>query len=244
MAQVLQDTNPSTEDATVPSAFDEGTDFSSMTDEEVEQVVKQEQETAQQTMSLDRVTAAGAIYQVMPEGFKIELLDTKHPNQNMPDFIDWLAGRSAATFGLTREFATLAPSGSDFKANQLFSKMAFQEGQKFLEGISDWVVYRWSLWASKKGILAKPIDIDDMRLVDWSWPSIGELDENSHQDAIGKQLTNLTGSYREILGPDWKEKLEQIKNEIDWFKKNNLPHPSFNMISGGERTGVDKQSDE
>ena len=66
-----------------------------------------------------------------------------------------------------------------------------------------------------------------------------EIDENTHQDAIGKQLKNLTGSYRDVLGPDWKDKLTQIKDEIDWFKKNNLPHPSFNMISGGERTGVD-----
>lgn len=104
-----------------------------MTDEEVEQAVKQEQETAQQTMSLDRVTAAGAIYQVMPEGFKIELLDTKHPNQNMPDFISWLAGRGAAPFGLSKQFATLQVTGADYRAEQLMTWPAFYEAQKFLE---------------------------------------------------------------------------------------------------------------
>ena len=66
-----------------------------------------------------------------------------------------------------------------------------------------------------------------------------EIDENTHQDAIGKQLTNLTGSYRDVLGPDWKDKLTQIKEEINWFKEHSLPHPAFSMISGGERTGVD-----
>lgn len=81
---------------------------------------------------------------------------------------------------------------------------------------------------------------ESMQYVDWSWPKMDEIDENTHQDAIGKQLTNLTGSYREVLGADWKEKLTHIKDEINWFKENNLPHPAFNMISGGERTGVDE----
>lgn len=52
----------------------------------------------------------------MPEGYKMELLDTKHPNQNMPSFIKWLAGRTAAPFGLSEQFATLASDGSSFRA--------------------------------------------------------------------------------------------------------------------------------
>ena len=67
-----------------------------------------------------------------------------------------------------------------------------------------------------------------------------ELDENSHQDAVEKKIRNMMTSYADELGSDWKDKLMQIKDEIDWFKKNNLPHPAYNMISGGERTGVDE----
>ena len=36
--------------------------------------------------------------------------------------------------------------------------------------------------------------------VDWAWPKMEELDENSHQDAVEKKLRNMTGSYKEILG--------------------------------------------
>lgn len=78
-----------------------------MTDAEIEEAVKQEQASNVQTMALDRVVAAGCIYQVMPEHYKMELLDTKHPNSNTPEFIRWLAGRGAAPFGLTQQFATL-----------------------------------------------------------------------------------------------------------------------------------------
>lgn len=226
----------------MPSAFEAGTDFDSMTDAEIEEAVKQEQASNVQTMSLDRVVAAGAIYQVMPEGYKMELLDTKHPNSNTPEFIRWLAGRGAAPFGLTQQFATLQSSGESFKAEQLMTWPAFYEAQKFLENICDWCIYRWSIWARKRGLIGDtPADFPQR--VDWSWPKMLDADEVSHENAAEKKLRNMTGSYRDELGPDWKEKLLSIKDEIDWFKKNNLPHPAWNQISGGERTGVDKLSD-
>lgn len=189
-------------------------------------------------MALERVNAAGCIYQVMPENYKMELLDTKHPNQNMPSFINWLATKSAAPFGLSEQFATFMPKGGDFRANQLFSERAFEEAQKFLEQICDWTLYRWSAWAVKRGLIDRAPDtfIDD---VDWSWPRMEELDELQHQNAVEKKLRNMTSSYKQELGPDWKETLSTIKEEIDWCKNNDLPHPAYSMISGGERTGAD-----
>lgn len=81
--------------------FDNDVDFANMTDEEIEAAAKEQAGSQTQTVTLDRVNAAGAIYQVMPENYKMELLDTKHPNQNMPAFINWLATKSAAPFGLS-----------------------------------------------------------------------------------------------------------------------------------------------
>ena len=75
-----------------------------------------EQSAQEQTITLDKVKSAGVIYQVLPENFRMELLDTKHPNQTMPEFIRFLAGRSAAPFGLTEQYATLKSAGADFKA--------------------------------------------------------------------------------------------------------------------------------
>lgn len=234
LAQVLQSNGVSNEEVAMPSPFDSGTDFSNMTDEEIEAATKETIESNVQTMALDRVNAAGCIYQVMPENYRMELLDTKHPNANMPDFINWLASKSAAPFGLSREFATFMPTGADFRANQLYSERAFEEAQKFLENICDWCLYRWSLWANKKGIINRQPETFITK-VDWSWPKMEELDENSHQDAVQKKLRNLTGSYREVLGSSWKETLQTIKEEIQYCKDNGLPHPSFSMISGGER---------
>lgn len=234
---MLQAASSSNEDAVMPSAFDAGADFSEMTDEEIEEAAKEESGEVQ-TMALERVNAAGCIYQVMPENYKMELLDTKHPNQNMPAFIDWLATKSAAPFGLSEQFATFMPKGADFRANQLFSARTFEEAQKFLEQICDWTLYRWALWAGKKGLIDRRPEtfISD---VAWAWPKLDELDELQHQNAVEKKIKNMVGSFKEELGPDWKEKMQTIKEEIDWFKKNGLPHPAFEMKSGGERTGAD-----
>lgn len=103
-------------------------------------------------------------------------------------------------------------------------------------------MYRWSLWANKRGLISQNPDTF-IGKVDWAWPKMEELDENSHQDAVEKKLRNMTGSYKEILGSSWKETLQTIRDEIDWCKKQGLPHPSFSMKSGGERSGVDVISD-
>lgn len=238
LAQVLQSSSTSNENVEPPSPFDTDTDFDSMTDEEIEAAVKEQVDSETRTMTLERVNAAGCIYQVMPENYKMELLDTKHPNANTPQFINWLATKSAAPFGLSEQFATFMPKGVDFRANQLFSARTFEEAQKFLEGIADWTLYRWSLWAAKKGMIGK---LPDMFIKDvaWSWPKMDELDELQHQNAVEKKLRNMTGSYADELGPEWRSKLLTIKDEIAWFKENGLAHPSYSMISGGERTGAD-----
>lgn len=50
------------------------------------------------------------------------------------------------------------------------------------------------------------------------------------------KLSNCTGTLRETLGSDWKEKMHQIADEIKYCKENGIPHPAFAMKSGGERS--------
>lgn len=35
----------------------------------------------------------------------------------------------------------------------------------------------------------------------------------------------MTGSYREILGNDWREKLTQVAEEVRWMRENGMTHP-------------------
>lgn len=95
-------------------------------------------------------------------------------------------------------------------------------------------------WASKKGIIdPTPLGDDFLTNISWSWPRSEELDEYQHQQALQMKLTNMTGSYREVFGNEWRQKLEQIMEEVQWFKDKGLVHPSMKLISGGESKMID-----
>lgn len=230
LAQVIQ----SAQEMEPPSAFDTDVDFSGMTDEEIEKVVSEEREAQTPTVTLDKINAAGCVYQVLPEGYRLELIDTKHPNVNSIEFVRWLAASSAAPFGLTNVYATLKcdTSYTAFRGEQLIAQPAFEEAQHFLEQVCDWILYRWSKWAIRKGIIEDKFDGDWLRRVSWNWPTMKDVDVVKEQNAIALKLKNQTGSYAEIYGADWREKLEQIADEIRFCKEHGLIHPSTQTSSG------------
>jgi len=227
----------SEEDAVAPSAFGEGTDFENMTDEEIAAAAKEEAQ-AERTMTLDVIRDAGAKYQVLPQGYRFDLLDTKRPNAQMAEFIKFMAGRTAAPFGLSQHFADNQVTGGDYTANMLFSKRAFEDVQKFLERIADWCFYNFVKWSVRRGYLKDDEIFRDkafMNRVGWAWPKMDELDQNAWAQASATKLKYMTASYKDLLGVAWKDKLEQMKEELEWFKANNIPHPVGEMLSGGIR---------
>ena len=205
----------------------------------MEKLAEQAQDEVK-TQSLDKFNSAAAEYQVMPPGAKAELLESKRPNPNVQQFIDWLAGRSFSPFGLSRMFSTGDVKSGDFKANQLFSERAFQQYQKSLESFCDWTFRKWANWAAKRNII-KPLDDEELEAIAWDWPKQQALDEEANQRAIKMKLENLTASYQDVLGNDWQSKLETIKDELAWCKANGIPHPAFKLLSGGESAMIDKE---
>jgi len=229
----------SKEEEELPSAFDENTDFDSMTDAEIEAAVKQENNDTQ-TVSLQAARENSVSFQQLPSGYSAEMLDTKHPNTNVEVMTSWLAGRVGAVLGLSRAYATGNPNNEDFRAQQLLTAPAIKQYQKDLEKICDWTFYNYVKWLDKNNrfdITKLPDDF--MQYVSWQWKKMDECDEVATENANEMKLRNLTGSYREIYGNNWKDRLNEIRDEIVWFKENGLAHPSFNMKSGGERTGAD-----
>ena len=188
----------------------------------------------EKTVSLQAARSAGIIFEQMPDNYKMELLSPNHPNESVMDFVKWLAGRSASVFGLTQQYATLAATGSDYKAERLLTEPVFKEGRKFLEQICDWVFWRWLNWAKKKGLVKEYIAEDFMQNVSWAWPDTLELDENANQQAWALKLKNMTGSYRDYYGNEWREKLKQIAEEREWMLSNGIVPPQDLMISGGQ----------
>lgn len=91
-------------------------------------------------------------------------------------------------------------------------------------------------WAVKKGEVKAYIAEDFMDFVSWQWAGLDDIDEVAHQNGIRLALENNTKTYREILGANWKDRLEQTAYEHKWMSEHGITPPSEKMISGGETT--------
>lgn len=201
-------------------------------------------ETSETTVDTTAFTAAsGAKVLNMPSKTKMELLDTKRPNTNMIQFVEWLNGGAAAVHGLARVYSGLKAETSytAFRGEQTISWSSVEEGQKELErGFLDWAGVRSLRWCIKVGRLPEGPDGWESKLT-WSWPTMKEVNEVDAQTAIGAKIKNFTATYRQLLGPNWKEILQQISDEMIWFKEQGLIHPALQTVSG--QVVTDSQKD-
>lgn len=197
-----------------------------------------------QTVDTTAFTAAsGAKVLNMPSGTKMDLLDTKRPNANMIQFVEWLNGGAAAVHGLARVYSGLKAENSytAFRGEQTISWASIEEAQKELErGFLDWAGVRTLRWCIATGRLASGPEGWETALT-WSWPSMREVNEVDAQTAIGSKIKNYMTTYQALLGPNWKEILTQIAAEMTWFKDNNLVHPALQTVSG--QVVTDSQKD-
>lgn len=221
-------------DEVVPSTFD-SQEVSDMTDEQIEEVAKAEAEE-EKVVSFNRAKENSIVYEALPEGFDAKQLQLAHPNTNVQTMVDWLANRCAASMGLSKVFATGDAHDADYRANQLFAFPAILELQKDLEQICDWVFYRFVKWSQKKEDVTSYVAEDFMDYVTWEWKGIDDLSPVEYQNGIRLALENNTRTYKEILGNNWKEKLEQTAYEHKWMSEHGITHPAEKMISGGETT--------
>lgn len=197
-------------------------------------------------LDLDEMDAAGCVYDVMPPGVKMELLDTKHPNSNMPQFIQWLQGSSAWAKGLGAVYAS-GKADSSYTAAQaemLLTQKTFDEEWHNLEcGLLDWIIPHWHRWAVRTG------RVRDMKLpahwqrtcVKWQRPPKRAINPVDEQNALNSGLKNGTRLYREFYGPDWKAKLAEFAEEIDFCRARGIPHLALQTVSGAIINGNDKE---
>lgn len=217
----------------VPTPFDSETDIEGMTPEQIKALVD-EQAKDEKIVSFNRARENSIIYEALPEGFDAKQLQMSHPNSNVQTMVDWLANRCASSLGLSKVFATGDAHDADYRANKLFSWPAIEELQKDMEQICDWAFYRFANWIVKKG-MANPYLADDfMNYVDWEWRHIDDISPVEHENGIRLALANNTTTYKEILGNNWKEKLEQVAYEHEWMSAHGITPPSEKMISGGQ----------
>lgn len=197
-----------------------------------------EDEDDREKLELDTITNAGVLWDVLPSGVRMELFDTKHPNDKLVEFMTSLHGAAAFAIGLGKANAT-GEASSSYSASMvelMLSSIEFDdEFHKLEKNLLDWVLMRWSKWAQRRGIIPK----DDALPADWRrtcviWqrPTKRAIDPVKEQQALAMGLKNGTILYREKWGPDWRAKLTAFHEELEAFRAAGVPHPADQTVSG------------
>jgi capsid protein len=250
IAQVTQESDDAAEasiageldpDATAPLPVDES---------DLTQEAAVEDAIQQQRLDIDAITSAGLIYDVLPPGVKMELFDTKHPNNNLVEFSRWMHSGAAYAAGLTSIFAVgkADSSYSASMAEMILAQTQFRvEFQRLERGFLDWALAQWSRRAQSRGIIPQDSELpEDWRrtCVKWQRPAERALNPVDEQNAIALGLKNLTRNYHETLGPDWKRKLLETAEEIKFANANGIPDPRLQTAAGALITVESKQAKE
>lgn len=187
-------------------------------------------------VTLEHLRNIGIRYQDMPEGVKMELLDTKRPNANMPQFVDFLTGLIGGTAGLARVYSTLKAQTSytAFRGEQVMTWPSFEEAQKDLEReVCDWAARLAIARAVKRGEIAAALPEDWEYMLAWTWPKMREVSEKDAQGALKLKLENGMTSLTRELGPGEFDKIiEERKREKQMFDDAGLVYPGTTTASG------------
>lgn len=241
VGQILQ---TATEDSTAPLPdFDEATD-----------AVEGEPEV--KSFTTKEMCAIGAHFDQMPEGMRVELLDTKRPNPNMPAYIEFLTGQVGGVRGLARVYSTLRAQTSytAFRGEQVMTEPSFEEARQNLEReVCDWAARQVIRRGVKMGFITAALPDGWENMIAWNWPRMREVSEKDAQSALQLKLQNGVTSLKRELGPGEVEKIiAERAAEKKAFDDAGLVYPGEATASGqikGESTtpeqdGGDPEKDE
>ena len=181
--------------------------------------------------------------QEMPYGRKLELIDTKRPNPNMPGYVDFVTGLIGGTRGLGRVYSTLKAQTSytAFRGEQIMTWQSFRDMQKELErDVCDWAARLAIARAIRTGEIKSALPEGWERMIAWTWPKMIEVSEKDAQSALQLKLQNGVTSLKRELGPGEYEKvMAERKAEKKDFDDAGLIYPGEASVSGAIKPGAD-----
>ena len=191
---------------------------------------------APKVADMTSLRANGIAYQDMPDGLKMELFDTKRPNQNMPDFFDFLAGLIGGSRGLARVYSTLKAQTSytAFRGEQIMTWQSFRDMQKELErDVCDWVARCAISRAVRLGLIRSALPDGWQRMIRWVWPQMVEVSALDAARALEQELRNGTKTLHDVLEPGTYEAVQARRaQEAKDCREMGLIYPPSMTVSG------------
>lgn len=189
-----------------------------------------------QEFTLKELEAIGAVFNQLPEGWKIDLLDTKRPNPNLGQYLDLLMGLVGGTKGLARVYATLKAQTSytAFRGEQIMTWPSFKKMSKNLERhVCDWSIRCVVSRYRRIGLVDFNLPDDWPDYIAWNWPKMPEVSRKDAAAALAQELKNGTTSLTRELSPgEYARLVEERAREAADAKAAGLVYPGSETVSG------------
>jgi len=168
---------------------------------------------------------------------RLDIHDPQRPNLHTDEFYRSRNSDAAAALGLARGYAEMSVTNSytAHRGESLLTWSSIYDRQKRLERtLLDWLAVKVIEYGVLHGFIPAPAaSAGDWRhSVSWELPSMPPIDEKVAIEANAAALKSGQMSYRDLLGSDWKEKFDQLADELDYARSRNLPLSVLETVSG------------
>lgn len=190
-------------------------------------------------------TFTGGLTDYLDPKDTVEFPKLDHPNASLAAFLETVHGYGGAALGLARAYTILRADSSytAFRGDMILSWATFYWLQKHIERcFADWVAIKCLTWAQRRGAI-KPLAAGWERSISWKWPTMPEVDQLDYENAVAAALKNGTTNYAALLGPDWRKKMDDLADQLEYGRQKNLPLGIFEGKSGGIVENKKKEED-
>ena len=178
-----------------------------------------------------------AIVTYMEGRDRMDIHTPNRPNLHTDEFFRARNADAAAAIGLARSHSEMYVHSSytAFRGESLMTwESVYDRQRKLYRQLLDWLAVKVIERAISVGDLAPaPADAANWRdKITWSLPKMPAIDELRATEANAAALKSGLTTFKDLLGSEWDEKLEQLSREVEKIRELGLPVSILETVSG------------
>ena len=176
----------------------------------------------------------GGIVEYCDDGDTIDIPGVDRPNLDVGTFFNFAGDNAGAALGLAQGYTRMAVAGS-YTAHRGETCLTFRhirrEQKKHEHDWLDWLAVKVVEFAIDAGKL--PAGPESWQgSISWRMPSADVIDPQKEAAAEQQDMKNGKRNLRDIIGPDWKEKLEETAEILAFAREKGVPLSMFETVAG------------
>jgi len=209
-----------------------------LTQEEIDAILHGEDGTSSGITGIQYESLEGLLggkMEYLDPGDKMNMHSPDRPSSDVSDFSERVQVSSGAAMGLGRSRSLMKAESSytAFRGEELMTwQTAVIEQKRMERRLMDYLVFKAVGFAQRKRFIPQSDNSQWWTTAAFSWPAMREVDEVKTANAERIFLKNGSKNLADILGPDWRTKVDNLESLINVLREKNLPLSIFETVSG------------